>query len=668
MKVLLIILTSLNAIAASFFFGQQGGVTYDPDARDYFSRMSANGDPVAENIKPYVNRFVVNSKRDGTWTNLHTVAPFWGTGTNGAAVYLKYSGSITNVTSYVGLGSADYSASVGFTGDGAKYLDSGVNQTNLIPGGASMWVNGNFAPDATNRLMFGPTTGVTLHSMLYGTASLNRLDGKIENPSINISLSPAGTLSRGLINVVNLDTTQTNVFASKNGAGMWVQAADTFSASSATMKFLGGPGDSDFNGGMSYGDLINAPMTIQKVHKHNANVADLMVGFGRHTRTNHVLKFLPMHGQSLSLGLFSSSGITTTQTNTCTMFKDGAVANAGSARMSDLTELVAASGGNEVPNIPLGNQLAHFGKASGDTTGLWDVLTGSFGASATAYSGLKKGTLYYHKMMQGWTNAIGIGITLFNGIEVPGLAWWHGESDQGTTIDYKAALEELYTDVNADFSTVLGTNIHVPIFLYQLNSQKSGTNRVDMYQYQAWKANPTNIIIACPNYWQPHTDGVHLTTTNTQNRAAYFAKAIWDYHHGGYTPLTPASMSWQSSTVLRVTFQGNVGNLVIDTTLVEDSQTDVAASRKGFEYTDDSSSASLTSVAIASSNQVDITFNVAPTGANKKLRYAWTANPSNANAGPTTGAKGNLRDSETRTNIWGAPLYNWCLAFEESVP
>jgi hypothetical protein len=71
-------------------------------------------------------------------------------------------------------------------------------------------------------------------------------------------------------------------------------------------------------------------------------------------------------------------------------------------------------------------------------------------------------------------------------------------------------------------------------------------------------------------------------------------------------------------------------------------------------------------VQVTGSDTVAITLAATPTGANKRLRYAYTGVPGNA-AGPTSGPRGNLRDSDATPSLYGNPLYNWCVHFDKPV-
>jgi lipoprotein-anchoring transpeptidase ErfK/SrfK len=56
----------------------------------------------------------------------------------------------------------------------------------------------------------------------------------------------------------------------------------------------------------------------------------------------------------------------------------------------------------------------------------------------------------------------------------------------------------------------------------------------------------------------------------------------------------------------------------------------------------------------------------APTGGNKRLRYAYTGVPGQP-AGAMTGPRGNLRDSDATVSLHAYPLWNWAVHFDEPV-
>ncbi len=110
-----------------------------------------------------------------------------------------------------------------------------------------------------------------------------------------------------------------------------------------------------------------------------------------------------------------------------------------------------------------------------------------------------------------------------------------------------------------------------------------------------------------------------------------------------------------------MTFHVPVPPLVVDTTLVTNPGS------FGFEVTDEGAPAlAIASVALSGPDAVKIVLNRAPAGA-ARLRYAHTGTL-NASSGPTTGPRGNLRDSDATPSRSGEPLYDWCIHFDEALP
>lgn len=94
----------------------------------------------------------------------------------------------------------------------------------------------------------------------------------------------------------------------------------------------------------------------------------------------------------------------------------------------------------------------------------------------------------------------------------------------------------------------------------------------------------------------------------------------------------------------------------------------------GFEYWDYDGggvpwrcATEIVSAEIISTNQVRLRLSRVPTSSNKRLRYAYTATET-ALAGPTTGRRGSLRDSDPTPSLYGRTLYNWCVHFDKPVP
>ncbi|MFP6685386.1 MAG: hypothetical protein VB934_11760 [Polyangiaceae bacterium] len=124
--------------------------------------------------------------------------------------------------------------------------------------------------------------------------------------------------------------------------------------------------------------------------------------------------------------------------------------------------------------------------------------------------------------------------------------------------------------------------------------------------------------------------------------------------------MRPLSIS-RNATVITVSFAVPAPPLVLDTTLVTDP------GNFGFEYVDDSRAPpAIVDVAITAPTVVTVTLASVPTGANQRLRYAYTG-VDGAPSGPLTGPRGNLRDSDATVSAHGYDLSNWCLHFDKPV-
>jgi hypothetical protein len=82
----------------------------------------------------------------------------------------------------------------------------------------------------------------------------------------------------------------------------------------------------------------------------------------------------------------------------------------------------------------------------------------------------------------------------------------------------------------------------------------------------------------------------------------------------------------------------------------------VARTNSGFSYTDDSTSASVSAVAVTGTDEVTVYLTATPTGANQRIKYG------------AASYGGNLRDSATDVSaLDAASLPNWCCAFDDPI-
>jgi hypothetical protein len=127
-----------------------------------------------------------------------------------------------------------------------------------------------------------------------------------------------------------------------------------------------------------------------------------------------------------------------------------------------------------------------------------------------------------------------------------------------------------------------------------------------------------------------------------------------------WEPVRPLSIQ-RDGAVVTVRFSVPSPPLVLD---------DEAVSNPGdfgFEVADGNARLRIVDVEVTGPDLVRITLSAAPTSENRRLRYAFRGR-AGAPAGPTSGPRGNLRDSDATPSRIGEPLFNWCVHFDEPIP
>jgi hypothetical protein len=169
-------------------------------------------------------------------------------------------------------------------------------------------------------------------------------------------------------------------------------------------------------------------------------------------------------------------------------------------------------------------------------------------------------------------------------------------------------------------------------------------------------------VVIGPTYVLPYSsDCLHITGPGQRRLGEYFAKAYARIVLEGkrWEPLRPSAISLQGNVV-------TVKYLVPKPPLVFDTQQVSNPGNYGFEVVDDSGATpAITSVTLAGPDTVAITLAGAPTGANKRLRYAYTFKGC---GGSGTIARGNVRDSDDTPSQSGYDLSNWSVHFDEPIP
>ncbi len=366
-------------------------------------------------------------------------------------------------------------------------------------------------------------------------------------------------------------------------------------------------------------------------------------------------------GQSLSVGVASSPALTTTQPYSNLMLSGG-VGGLG-------------AGGSFIPLVESGVETISSSMANtitaNDTGNDFDVAVSLHGVSGYTYSQLKKGTGPFSTGMTQVTNAKSAAIALGRTSRVIGVTTIHGETDNYNGVSgatYQGYLEEWQNDYDTDVKAITGQSNEVILFLDQMSSFMSSyandaTSEIPIYQLYAAEENPSEIVLVAPKYFFNYSDRHHLTGASTRWLGEYYGKVIKKVvlDHETWRPLSP-DLATRSGNIIDVDFHVPAGVLAFDTTLVS------SRTNKGFEYYDSTSSATISNVEILDSDTVRVTLSGVPTGANQRIRYAYTGTPgTNTGAQNAGSAAGNLRDTDPYTSLYGNTLYNWAVHFDEPI-
>ncbi len=246
-------------------------------------------------------------------------------------------------------------------------------------------------------------------------------------------------------------------------------------------------------------------------------------------------------------------------------------------------------------------------------------------------------------------------------------------------LNYTEALFDWQLGYESQVKAITLQTEPVPMFMSQFGTMTTPDTIIVQRQLDAHTTSNGKIILVTPNYPLEHyTDCLHYTAHGQRRLGAYFAKAYNQVVVEGkkWEPTRPLSISRAGATIT-VKYVVPVPPLVIDTTRVSDADPTFfnVTPVKGFIFRDSTMSASITNVAVTTPDTVTITLSNAPTGASPVLRYAYESQKTAFRCpGPTSGARGNIRDSDTtvgyHTDANGNPyeLFNWSVAFQLAVP
>ncbi len=343
----------------------------------------------------------------------------------------------------------------------------------------------------------------------------------------------------------------------------------------------------------------------------------------------------------------------------------------------DAWPLVATvdTGGTEKPRT-------HIGKVYYERTGnsVLSVTAASAGYSFACASPYPVGggapTATWQQMVNGVTSAQSHSLAKQNGTAMTalGLVSVHGEADEGVTTAtaYQANMVTLWTAWQTLVNLRLGVNAISPLYMVQENAWTYAGYATPTSAYGmvlAAKANPTRLYVVGPSYQDSYySDGVHRDAQGHCANGSRAGHVIADYG-SSWAPLWMTGAT-RSGTTVTVTTNVPVCPMVFDTTTVSNP------GNYGFEYYCTSSPPTITSVTntSCSGNVGTITIGLSGTPdatcqSNDVIRVAWTGTPG-AKAGPTTGPRANVRDSDPVTTVCDSNtvnLYNWIVTGSENV-
>ena len=372
---------------------------------------------------------------------------------------------------------------------------------------------------------------------------------------------------------------------------------------------------------------------------------------------------LLISGQSLSCGA-TSPVVSAVQPYANLSFNTGV--RAGGVGLTSFIPLVETWDGSQGETIASGlaNLIASQAEAMG---GSYVMLASAHGVGGQPYSAIKKGTAAYANGVAQVTAGFTIAAMLGQSYAVRGLTIVHGESDHVVgNLGYADNLLAWQSDYEADVAAIVGVSRPLPMFYCQMSSYTKygqATSAIPGLQLAAARARPDRMFVVGPKYFMPYTDGVHLTGDGERWLGEYYAKAYRKVLIDGerWSPLQPKAIT-RDGSVITIGFEVPAPPLVLDETLVSNP------GNYGFEFYDTSGAPpAITSVELVDATTVRVILATPPIGGNRRIRYAFTGTPG-VWAGPMTGARGNLRDSDTTASLHGYLLYNWAVHFDEPVP
>ena len=371
------------------------------------------------------------------------------------------------------------------------------------------------------------------------------------------------------------------------------------------------------------------------------------------TRALHLVSY----GQSLSIGSYTTPFNTAPHcANRLLTLRQGVMAYSQSAALTESAVIPLkplASVQREAPVVAMATELLDKDWLDSDAA----VIGSAHGNGGQSIAQLERESVFYNNLITAVTYTCGFVKQQGLQYSVPFIDWVQGEADRKLPAgEYTAQLMQLRQHLQEDIAAATGDDYPVPVLLDQISNATAynmTASFVPLEQLQIALDHPALFTCAGPKYWlETVDDGVHLTTESSQRLGSLHARAAAAMLDGRQWLPTHCTAAKRHGRVVTLTFYTPVAPLVLDTGAVSDP------GQYGLRWIDDNASATIISAVVNSDNTVTVTLDTEPTGNNPMIGIADTG-VSGAHGGPFTGARSNLRDSASGTDITGQPLYNW---------
>lgn len=284
------------------------------------------------------------------------------------------------------------------------------------------------------------------------------------------------------------------------------------------------------------------------------------------------------------------------------------------------------------------------------------VLAATHGLGGAELNAIDEGTASFSNLVAHIQGAANLAASSNWVLNVPIWYFVHGENDtylDTPELNYRTNFLTMYDRMNAVTKAASGQS-NDPVVIMTQTASRTYEN-----QSNSWPANAQlflnlssegKVKVAVPTYIFPTvSDGVHLTNIVSAWLGEYLSKAARHELFGlGWNPVMPTNVTVAGTNVV-IKYNVPKPPLVFDTTLVSNPGS--------FGYSLDGATIGTPTV---SGNVVTIPFT---SGTPTRVKYGWNGTLGAAD-GPTTGQRGNLRDSDPEVgSLTQSNLYNWGLIF-----